>query len=89
MQDNSEYLGLLNHWLHKLEESGIKERMWKKWTYKASEEFWFEMPVQLGFGNYVFVFISVMGVIALSTFIAFCEKIVDKGAKCKSQSGLT
>ena len=87
LQDNSEYLGLLNHWLHKLEESGVKERMWKNWTYKASEEFWFEEPVQLGYGNLVFVFISIMGGIGISALTVLCEKMVDRAAKHQSQEG--
>ena len=81
MQDKSEYLGLINHWLHKLEESGVKERMWKNWTYKVSEEFWFEEPIQLGYSNLVFVFISIMGGIGISTLIVLCEKMLDKAAK--------
>ena len=99
LQDNSEYLGLLNHWLHKLEESGVKERMWKNWTYKASEEFWFEEPVQLGYGNLVFVFMSIMGGIGISALTVLCEKMVDKvgnyqlqevtKTKAWEQSGLT
>ena len=81
MQDNSEYLGLINHWLHKLEESGVKERMWKNWTYKASEEFGFEEPIQLGYSNLVFVFISITGGIVISALTVLLEKMVDKAAK--------
>ena len=59
----------------------MKERMWKNWTYKASEEFGFEEPIQLGYSNLVFVFISIMGGIGISAFIVLCENMVDKAAK--------
>ena len=81
MQKNSEYLGLINHWLHKLEEDGVKERMWKNWTTKASEEFWFEEPIPLSYNNMVFIFLLIMGGVVVSALIVLCERIVDNTAK--------
>ena len=81
MQKNSEYLGLINHWLHKLEEDGVKERMWKNWTTKASEEFWFEEPIPLSYNNMVFIFLLIMGGIVISALIVLCERMVDNAAK--------
>ena len=81
MQKNSEYLGLINHWLHKLEEDGVKERMWKNWTTKASEEFWFEEPIPLSYNNMVFIFLLIMGGIVISAWVVLCERMVDNTAK--------
>ena len=81
MQKNSEYLGLINHWLHKLEEDGVKERMWKNWTTKASEEFWFEEPIPLSYNNMVFIFLLIMGGIVISALVVLCERMVDNTAK--------
>ena len=39
LQPNSEYRDLFNYWLHKLDESGLKDRMWDSWTYKADDFF--------------------------------------------------
>ena len=85
LQNNSEYLGLLNHWLHKLEESGVKERMWKNWTYKASEDFSFKEPIQLGYGNLIFVSITIMGGLVLSALTFLCERMVDKATESRAQ----
>ena len=81
MQKNSEYLGLINHWLHKLEEDGVKERMWKNWTTKASEEFWFEEPIPLSYNNMVFIFLLIMGGIVIYAWVVLCERMVDNTAK--------
>ena len=78
LQNNSEYTGLLNHWLLKLEESGVKEIMWKSWTNKASEDFWFEEPIQLGYGNLVLMIILFMGGIGISILTVVCENMVKK-----------
>ena len=83
MQKNSEYLGLINHWLHKLEEDGVKERMWKNWTTKASEEFWFEEPIPLSYNNMIFIFLLIMGGIVISTLVFLCERMVDNAENSK------
>ena len=78
IQADSEYLELLNYWLQKLEETGVRERMWNNWTYQASEEFWFEEPAQLGFGNLIFVFLWILGGICMSCLVFIFEKVVNK-----------
>ena len=61
IQKNSEYSEPLNHWLHKLEESGARDRMWMNWTYKATEEFWVKDAIVLGFNEITFVFLWILG----------------------------
>ena len=44
-------------------------------------KFWLEEPIKLGYGNLVFVFISIMGGIGISTLTVLREKMVDKAEK--------
>ena len=76
IQENSEYAELLNYWLHKLDQSGVKERVWKNWTFKATEDFWMEENIVLGFSEIAFAFLWVLGGIFLSLISAFGEKII-------------
>ena len=39
MQPNSEYRELFNYWIHKLDESGLKDRIWHEWTYEVDDFF--------------------------------------------------
>ena len=73
-QKNSEYSEPLNHWLHKLEESGARDRMWMNWTYKATEEFWVEDNIVLGFQEITLAFLWVLGGIVFSLIISLGEK---------------
>ena len=56
---NSEYAGLLNYWLHKFDESGIRDRQWKWWTYKGGEQFDVDEAITLGFENITFPFLFI------------------------------
>ena len=50
-------------------------------------KFWLEEPIKLGYGNLVFVFISIMGGIGISTLTVLREKMVDKAEKRQWQEG--
>ena len=76
IQKNSEYTELLNHWLHKLDESGVRERLWTKWTYKGTEEFWVEDAIELGFNEITFVFLWILGGIVVSLVFFLGEKVL-------------
>ena len=39
LQPNSEYRELFNYWIHKLDESGLKDRIWHEWTYEVANFF--------------------------------------------------
>ena len=78
IQENSEYSELLNHWLTKFDESGVRGRLWRNWTYKATEEFWAEDPIVLGFNELNFVFWLIFGGIVISIIFFTWEMIVHK-----------
>ena len=56
---NSEFSGLLNYWLHRFDETGVKDRLWKWWTYKGGEEFGVNEAITLGFENITFPFMFI------------------------------
>ena len=55
----------------------MRERLWTKWTYKATEEFWVEDAIVLGFNEITFVFLWILGGIVISLIFFVAEKIVD------------
>ena len=69
---------MLNHWLHKLDESGTRERLWTKWTYKATEDFGVEDAIELGFNEITFVFLWILGGIVLALVFFLVEKCAFK-----------
>ena len=78
IQKQSEYSELLNHWLHKFDESAVRDRLWRNWTYQAAEEFWVEDAIVLGFSEISFVFLWILGGIVISLVFFLGEKIVHK-----------
>ena len=69
---NSEFTGLLNHWLQKFDETGLKERLWKRWTYKGNEEFGVDEATDLGFENIIFPFVLIaVGFVGATIFLIF------------------
>lgn len=78
IQANSEYSELLNYWLHKFDESGVRERLWRNWTYQATEEFWSEDAIVLGYNETTFVFLLIFGGIGTSLIFFLCENTVHK-----------
>ena len=56
MQRESEYLGLINHKLHTLDQGGLKYRTWQKWTKKALETYGVDDAISLGYDNVLFPF---------------------------------
>ena len=69
---NSEFTGLLNHWLQKFDETGVKDRLWKQWTYTRGEEFEINEATTLGFESITFPFVVVaVGVVGGAIFLIF------------------
>ena len=69
---NSEFAGLLNHWLQKIDETGVKEGLWKRWTFIGGEDFGVEEATSLGFENITFPFLFVVaGSVGASIFLVF------------------
>ena len=68
----------MNHWLHKLDESGTRERLWTKWTYKATEDFGVEDAIELGFNEITFVFLWILGGIVAAFVFFLGEKFAYK-----------
>ena len=78
IQANSEYAELLNHWLHKFDESGARDRIWRNWTYQATEEFGVEDAIVLGYNELTFVFLWIMGGVCISLIFFLGETILHK-----------
>ena len=78
IQANSEYAELLNHWLHKFDESGTRDRIWRNWTYQATEEFGVEDAIVLGYNEVTFVFLWIMGGVVISLIFFLGETIFHK-----------
>ena len=75
---NSELRELFSYQIHKLDESGVKDMLWKKWTYERSEDFGMTEPNSLGYENTLFAFI-LFGVIATnSAFVLTFELIINQ-----------
>ena len=69
---NSEFAGMLNHWLSKYDEAGIRDRMWKRWTEKGGEVYWVDDAITLGFENITFPFLFIAeGLAAGAVFLLF------------------
>ena len=78
---NSEFAGLLNHWLHKFDESGIRDRLWKWWTYKGGEQFGVDDAITLGFENITFPFLFIAeGLAAAAVFLILEICTLKKGS---------
>ena len=75
IQADSEYAELLNYWLHRFEESGVKDRLWANWTYVGEETFWEEDIEPIDEVVFSFpAFILVAGMLLSVIFLAF-EKV--------------
>ena len=78
IQMNSEYSELLNYWLHHLDQTGIKDRMWQEWTYERHEEFTVSDAECLGYDNIAFPFFILAGATFISLALCLWEKIFRK-----------
>ena len=75
---NSELRELFSYQIHRLDESGVKDTLWKKWTSERSEDFAMPEPKALGYDNTLFVFIILAVVVSFSAFILSFEVIISK-----------
>ena len=81
---NSEFAGLLNHWLHKFDESGIRDRLWKWWNFDNGEQFGVDEAITLGFENITFPFLFIVeGLAAAAVFLVLEICSLKKGSKNK------
>ena len=72
---DSLYSELLNYWLHKLDESGLKDRMWQEWSNERIEEFTIPDAQHLGFDTTAHPFLILVGGISIAFISLVCEKI--------------
>ena len=76
VQHNSEFTQLLNYWIAKLDENGMKPNMMRDWTYyKGIEKFGVNDAVELGFQHTTFPFLLLAGGVALAMTIFVYEKM--------------
>ena len=66
---------IFNYWLHKLDESGLKDRMWQEWSYQRVEEFTVPDAQHLGFDTTAHPFMLLVGGISVAVISLVCEKI--------------
>lgn len=75
---NSELRELFSYQIHRLDESGVKDTLWKKWTFERSEDFTIPEAKALGYDNTVFVFILLALIAPFSLIILSFEILVNK-----------
>ena len=73
---NSELRDLFSYQIQKLEESGVKDKLWKKWTSERSEDFAVMRAEALGYDNTLFVFTLLSLAVPISVCILSVEVIV-------------
>ena len=78
---NSELRELFSYQIHKLDESGVKDTLWKKWTLERTEDFSMLEPKALGYDNTQFVFILLFHIALFSMIILLIEIIINKFVK--------
>ena len=66
---------IFNYWLHKLDESGLKDRMWQEWSYQRVEEFTVPDAQRLGFDTTAHPFMLLVGGISVAVISLICERI--------------
>ena len=66
---------MLNYWLHKFDESGLKDRIWKEWSYERIEEFTIPDAQHLGFDTTAHPFLFLVGGISIAFISLVFEKI--------------
>ena len=66
---------MLNYWLHKLDESGLKDSMWQEWSKQRIEEFTTPDAQHLGFDTVAHPFLLLVGGIVIAFLSLTCEKI--------------
>ena len=66
---------IFNYWLHKLDESGLKDRMWQEWSYQRVEEFDVPDAQRLGFDTTAHPFMLLVSGVFIALISLMCEKI--------------
>ena len=64
--------------MHKFDESGVRDRIWRNWTYQATEEFGVKDAIVLGYNEVTFVFLWIMGGVFISLIFFLGETIFHK-----------
>ena len=76
MQRESEYLGLINHKLHALDQGGLKYRTWQKWTKRALETYGVDDAISLGYDNVLFPFLFLVWGVPGALACLACEMVL-------------
>ena len=72
-QKGSEFVFMFNHFLKKMHESGVIDKMDRDWSLREEIEFEVEPAVTLGYKNVVFPFIILVGGLIFSCGLTFFE----------------
>ena len=78
LQPNSEYRDLFNYWLAKLDESGLKDNLWHRWTYEGLEDFEMVPAEQLSFDTVTFPFLLLIGGMFVGVTFGLFEIVAGK-----------
>ena len=77
-QKGSEFVFMFNHFLKKMHESGVIDKMNRDWSLREEIEFEVEPAVTLGYKNVVFPFIILAGGLLFSCGLTFFESRIVK-----------
>ena len=78
MQKDSEFLELFSHYLVKMQESGLVNRLKDMWVNKGEErQYGFGNPIPLGYENVLFPF----GIVAISLLVVLIIAVAELGHK--------
>ena len=72
---NSQLSELFSYQIHKLDETGVKDTLWMKWTHERPKDFSIFEPKALGYDNTQFVFILLAAIAFLSAFEMIISKL--------------
>ena len=77
-QKGSEFVFMFNHFLKKMHEGGIIDRMNLDWSLREEMNFEIDPVVNLGYENVAFPFIILVGGLAFSCILTVFEKALRK-----------
>ena len=86
-QKGSEFLFMFNHFLRKMHESGVIDKMNRDWSLREELDFEIDPAVNLGYENVAFPFIILVGGLLFSCVLTLFESGFRKSAgQIKSRS---
>ena len=72
---------MFNHFLKRMHESGVIDKMNRDWSLREEIDFEFDPAVTLGYENVAFPFIILIGGLAFSCILTMLEKGLRKSAE--------